>query len=97
MRVMTVTLACVIGVFSTQISFASTPIHFIYAPTGATYEQFQRDRDICAKEAHRHFLGDIYISQPRSTVFLNCMAHKGYVLNNALGPKGWDTGVLWTL
>jgi hypothetical protein len=34
-----------------------------------------------------------FIETPSSTVFLNCMAEKGYTL----AKDGWDTGVLWTL
>jgi hypothetical protein len=101
MHKMTAALACVIGVFSGQTSLASTPIHFIYAKTGATYEQFQSARDDCAKEAKRHFLQNLglnyYLWRPSSTAFLKCMVDRGYTLDNALGPKGWDTGVLWTL
>jgi len=101
MRKMTVALACVVGVLLVQTSLASTPVHFIYAKTGATYQQFQSDRDDCAKKAKRHFTHNIglnyYIWRPDSTVFLKCMSDRGYTLEHALGAKGWDTGVLWTL
>jgi hypothetical protein len=81
-------------------SFASTPtpIHFIYAETG-TQQQFQNDRDDCAQDAKKLRLNPLGRGQwqdrpyPSSTVFLRCMADKGYTLSK----EGWDTGVLWTL
>lgn len=102
MRKTFVATACVALALSAQLSSASkpVPIHFIYAKPGATYEQFQSDRDVCNHHAQRphyywggyggHYMVD---ERPSSTVFLNCMAGKGYTL----AREGWDTGVLWNL
>ena len=96
-----ITAVGIAGALFLQASAASAPIpiHFVYEKPGATYEQFQSDRDVCARHATRpHYWtvgeGRYYVDDwPRSTVFLNCMAQRGY----ALSKSGWDTGVLWTL
>ncbi|MEJ0025448.1 MAG: hypothetical protein WDN01_05410 [Rhizomicrobium sp.] len=98
MRAIPVAVVCVAGLLSVP-SLASTPIHFIYSKPGATPEQFQSDRDVCARDAKRtryypwgrgHWAERKY---PSSTVFLNCMDDRGYTLSRS----GWDTGVLWIL
>jgi hypothetical protein len=101
MRKLSVAVVGIAWALSLQASSASTPIaiHFIYAKPGASYDQFQGDRDVCARQAKRpHYQpgmdGRYFVEDwPSSTVFLNCMAKNGY----AMTKDGWDTGVLWTL
>ena len=98
MRNTTIAIASVIGALSVQVSLASpsVSIHFIYTKAGGTYEQFQNDRDVCVKSAKsgmgynvgQHYF--VWRDRPSSTVFLNCMAAKGYTISRT----GWDTGVL---
>lgn len=97
MRKLTVALLCVAGALSIPVSSADTrpaqiAFHWIYTKPGATYEQFQSDRDTCAHYAKRpHYAYGVDYS-PSSMVFLNCMANRDYTLSK----EGWDTGVLWT-
>lgn len=92
---------CVAAVLTLPGAWANvrTPIHFIYTKAGATNAQFQADRDACRNDAVKTrwlpwsdghwFTRDT----PSSTVFLNCMAERGYTL----ARNGWDTGVMWSL
>ncbi len=101
MHKLSIAVACVAGLLSVQATSAAvrTPIHFIYTKAGATQAQFQADRDACRHDATKtrwfpwaegHWTSrDV----PSSTVFLNCMAERGYTL----ARNGWDTGVMWTL
>jgi len=100
MRKISVAAFCVASVLSLQNSEASTPIHFLYSNPNATYDRFQSDRDQCAGHATRtrwYAMGNdarwYATDKPSSTIFLNCMADKGYTL----AKNGWDTGVLWVL
>lgn len=99
MRKIPAAAICIACVLSLQGSSASTPIHFIYLRTGATEAQFQSDRDLCHHNAVKtrwYTFGHArwsFSETPSSTVFLNCMAEKGYTLSK----DGWDTGVLWVL
>ena len=90
-------IACAASVLLVRSSFADVrpkqiAFHWIYVKQGATYEQFQSDRDECTHFAKRpRYMYGIEYS-PSSTVFLNCMERRGYILSK----EGWDTGVLWT-
>jgi len=98
---LSIVAACLAAVFSLQGAGAAarTPIHFIYTKAGATYQQFKSDTDECAGHAKRthwfpwHDGRWNFSDNPSSTIFLNCMAEKGY----ALAKNGWDTGILWYL
>ncbi len=81
-----------LDVSSAAVRPKQVEFHWIYVKQGATYEQFQSDRDVCAGHAKRPRYVDGVEYSPSSTVFLNCMSDRGYQLSK----NGWDTGVLWT-
>lgn len=95
MRKISAAVLCIMSVLSSssagvrpnQIAF-----HWIYVKQGATFEQFQSDRDACTQSAKRPRYANGIEYSPSSSVFLNCMTDRGY----SLSKEGWDTGVLWT-
>jgi len=100
MRKLSFVAVCVTGMVCAGFATASarTPIHFIYAKSAVSFEQFQGDTGHCHHIAataryQPNGYGGQYVHDGSSTRFLNCMADKGYVL----AKNGWDTGVLWVL